>query len=54
VIKPYLLSKVIPSTMLLACLPFLKAATPLAQARVIKRMDVEMSPPIVRMMISMM
>jgi hypothetical protein len=48
-IKPYLSPKVIPSTMLLACLPFLKEATPMAQARVIKRMDEVMSPPIVRM-----
>jgi hypothetical protein len=38
-IKPYLPPKVIPSTMLLACLPFLKEATPMEQALVIKRMD---------------
>jgi hypothetical protein len=55
VIKPHLSPKVIPSTMLLACLLFhLKEATPMAQAQVIKRMDVVMSPPIVRMRSSMM
>jgi hypothetical protein len=53
-IKPYLSPKVIPSTTLLACLPFLEETTPMAQARVIKRMDVVMSPPIVRMRSSMM
>jgi hypothetical protein len=41
--------------MSLAHLPsHLKEATPMAQARVIKRMDVVMSPPIVRMRSSMM
>jgi hypothetical protein len=52
-IKPYLPPKVIPSTMLLACLPFPEEATPMVQALVIKRMDEVMSPPIVRMRSSM-
>jgi hypothetical protein len=55
VIKPHLSLKVIPSTTLLAHLPsYLKEATPLAQARAIKRMDVVMIPPIVRMKSLMM
>jgi hypothetical protein len=53
-IKPYLPPKVIPSTMLLACLPFLEETTLVVQALVIKRMDEVMSPPIVRMRSSMM
>jgi hypothetical protein len=44
-IKPYLSPKVIPSTMLLACLPLLEETTPVVQALVIKRMDEVMSPP---------
>jgi hypothetical protein len=55
VIKPHLSPKVIPSTTLLAHLPFyLKEETPLAQARAIKRMDMVMIPPIVRMKSLMM
>jgi hypothetical protein len=54
-IKPHLLPKVIPSTMSLAHLPsYLKEATPMAQAQAIKRMDMVMSPPIVRMKSLMM
>jgi hypothetical protein len=53
-IKPYLPLKVIPSKMLLACLPFLEETTPVAQVQVIKRMDEVMSPPIVRTRSSMM
>jgi hypothetical protein len=53
-IKPYLPRKVIPSTMLLACLPFLEEETPMVQALVIKRMDEVMSHPIVRTRSSMM
>jgi hypothetical protein len=50
VIKPHLSPKVIPPTTSLAHLPsYLKEATPLAQAQVIKRMDMVMIPPIVRM-----
>jgi hypothetical protein len=52
-IKLYLPPKVIPSTMLLACLLFLEETTPMAQAQVIKRMDEVMSPPIVRTRSSM-
>jgi hypothetical protein len=54
VIKSHLSPEVIPSTMLLAHHPFLKEATLMPQARVIKRMDVVMSPPIVRTKSSMM
>jgi hypothetical protein len=55
VIKPHLLPKVIPSTTLLAHLPsYLKEVTPLVQARAIKRMDMVMIPPIVRMKSLMM
>jgi hypothetical protein len=53
-IKPYLSPKVIPSTMLLACLLFLEETTLVVQALDIKRMDEEMSPPIVRTRSSMM
>jgi hypothetical protein len=53
-IKPYLPPKVIPSTMLLACLLFLEETTPMVQAQVIKHMDEVMSPPIVRTRSSMM
>jgi hypothetical protein len=53
-IKPYLSPKVIPSTMLLACLLPLEETTPVVQALVIKRTDEVMSPPIVRTKSSMM
>jgi hypothetical protein len=53
-IKPYLSGKVIPSTMLLACLPSLEETTLVVQALVIKRMDEVMRPPIVRTRSSIM
>jgi hypothetical protein len=49
------LAKVIPPTTSLAHLSsYLKEATPLAQAQAIKRMDMVMIPPIVRMKSLMM
>jgi hypothetical protein len=48
--QAHLSPKVIPPTMSLEHLPsYLEEATPLAQARAIKRMDMVMIPPIVRM-----
>jgi hypothetical protein len=53
-IKLYLSPKVIPSTMLLACLLPLEETPLVVQALAIKHMDEVMSPPIVRMRSSMM
>jgi hypothetical protein len=46
-IKPRLSPKVIPSTMLLACLLHLEETTRVVQALVIKRPEEVMSPPTV-------
>jgi hypothetical protein len=53
-IKPRLSPKVIPSTMLLACLLPVEETTPVVQALVIKHPEEVTSPPIVRMKNSMM
>jgi hypothetical protein len=50
VIKPHLSPKVIPPTTSLAHLPsYLKEVTPMVQAQVIKRINMVMIPPIMRM-----